>query len=91
LARRSFVTPQTMNTILVNLEAAGLVMRQPHSEHGRVLQTYLTEVGKESVSRAHGIVEAVEQGMLKELSQEDRRWLLEALRSCADTLEADRG
>ena len=34
LARRSLVTPQTMNAILVNLEAAGLVVRRPHPEHG---------------------------------------------------------
>jgi DNA-binding MarR family transcriptional regulator len=86
LARRSFVTPQTMNAILANLEAAGLVMRHPHPEHGRVLQAYLTEMGEESVVRAHGIVEAVERRMLEGLSQDDRRWLLEALRNCADTL-----
>lgn len=87
LARRNFVTPQTMNVILVNLEVSGLVMRHPHPEHGRVLQAYLTEIGEESVARAHGLVEAVEARMLDILSQDDRRRLLEALRSCADTLE----
>ncbi len=86
LARRSFVTPQTMNAILVNLEAVGLVVRQPHPEHGRMLQTYLTEMGEESVARAHGVVEAVERRMLDRLSQDDRRRLLEALRGCADAL-----
>jgi len=87
LARRSFVTPQTMNVILANLEAAGLVVRRPHPEHGRVLKTYLTEMGEESVTRAHGLVEAVERRMLDRLSQDDRRRLLEALRGCADALE----
>src|SRR5215210_8834606 len=33
LARRSFVTPQTMNQIMLRLEAAGLVGRRPHPEH----------------------------------------------------------
>jgi DNA-binding MarR family transcriptional regulator len=66
LARRSFVTLQTMNAILANMEIAGLVVRRPYSEHGRVLQTYLTEVGEESVTRAHGLVEAVERRMLVE-------------------------
>jgi DNA-binding MarR family transcriptional regulator len=87
LARRSFVTPQTMNAILANLEAAGLVVRRPHPEHGRVLQAYLTEMGEESVARAHGLVEAVERRMLDRLSQDDRRRLLEALRGCVDALE----
>ncbi len=87
LARRSFVTPQTMNVILTNLEAAGLVVRRPQPEHGRVLQTYLTEMGEDSVAKAHGLVEAVEGRMLDRLSQDDRRRLLEALRGCADALE----
>jgi len=86
LARRSFVTPQTMNAILANLEAAGLAVRRHHPEHGRVLQAYLTEMGEESVTRAHGLVEAVERRMLDRLSQDDRRRLLEALRGCADAL-----
>ena len=37
LARRSFVTPQAMNAVLMNLEAAGLVVRRPPTEHGRLL------------------------------------------------------
>ncbi len=91
LARRSFVTPQTMNAILVNLEAAGLVVRRPHPEHGRVLQAYLTEVGEESLAGSHGLVGAVERRMLDGLSKDDRRRLLEALRSCANALEGGAG
>ena len=87
LARKSFVTPQTMNAILTNLEAAGLILRRPHLKHGRVLQAYLTKIGEESVVRAHVLVEAVEERMLDRLSQDDQRRLLEALRSCADALE----
>lgn len=87
LARRGFVTPQTMNVILANLEATGLIVRRPHPEHGRVLQAYLTEMGEESVARAHGVVGDVERRMLEGLSRDDRRRLLEALRRCADALE----
>ena len=87
LARRGFVTLQTMNAILINLEAAGLVVRWPHPEHGRVLQTYLTKEGEKPASKAHRIVEVIERRMLKGLSREDQHRLLEALRSCADTLE----
>ena len=87
LARRSFVRPQTMNVILTNLETAGLVVRRPHPKHGRVLQTYLTEMGEDSVAKAHGLVEAVEGRMLDGLRQDDWRRLSEALRSCADALE----
>ena len=76
-----------MNAILMNLEAAGLVVRWPHPEHGRVLQTYLTKEDEKSASKAHRIVGVIERRMLKGLSWEDQHRLLEALRGCADTLE----
>lgn len=87
LARRCFVKPQTMNAIVVNLESAGLVVRRPHPEHGRVLRAYLTGAGEELVPRAHWMVEAIERRMLKGLGQDEQRRLLDALRSCADALE----
>jgi DNA-binding MarR family transcriptional regulator len=87
LARRCFVTPQTMNAIVANLETAGLVDRRPHPEHGRVLQAYLTEMGEELVSRAHGIVEDIEQHMLAGLDRDERLRLLKVLRSCIDSLK----
>jgi DNA-binding MarR family transcriptional regulator len=87
LARRSFVTAQTMNGILANLEAAGLIERRPHPEHGRVLQAYLTESGERLVSRAHEEVGDVEEWMLSDLASEERRNLLEMLRVCTNSLE----
>src|ERR1700734_1243003 len=49
LARAAFVTPQTMQAILVNLERAGLIARSPHPLHGRVIMTELTEAGRTTV------------------------------------------
>ena len=46
LARAAFVTPQTMQGILVNLEREGLIVRTPHPEHGRVIMTELTQAGQ---------------------------------------------
>ena len=91
LARRCFVTPQTMNGILVNLENAGLVERRRHPEHGRVLQAYLTEAGGATVSRAHALVEAIEERMLEDLTGDERDRLLGVLRGCADALERGDG
>lgn len=87
LARRSFVRPQTMNGILTNLEAAGLIGRQPHPEHGRVLQAHLTEPGQELVSRAHAEVEKIEEQMLSNLDRDKRTLLTEMLLACAESLE----
>ncbi|MEJ7842686.1 MAG: MarR family transcriptional regulator [Rubrobacter sp.] len=87
LARRCFVTPQTMNGIVVNLENAGLLERRPHPEHGRVLQAYLTGEGEAMVSRAHAPIEAIEERMLAGVGEDERGRLLRVLRDCADTLE----
>ncbi|MGB3634032.1 MAG: MarR family transcriptional regulator [Rubrobacteraceae bacterium] len=91
LARRSFVTPQTMNGVLANLEAAGLIERHPHPEHGRVLQAYLTEPGEELVSRTHRVVEDIEERMLAYLDEDSRILLAEMLRACTDSLEGNAG
>ncbi len=87
LARRCFVTPQTMNGIVVNLENARLLERRQHPEHGRVLQAYLTSDGEGVVSRAHALVEDIEGLMLGTLTEDEQGNLLSVLRGCADALE----
>lgn len=91
LARRCFVTPQTMNGILVNLEKAGLLERRAHPGHGRVLQAYLTREGERMLLRAHALVEAIEGRMLGDLTEGERARLLAVLRGCADALERGGG
>ena len=86
LARRSFVTPQTMNQILGRLEASGLVERRGHQEHGRVLQTFLTREGERLLVGCDRAVDAVEERMVSRLTEADRRALLESLRACAGAL-----
>ena len=61
LARRAFVTPQTMQAILVALERAGLIARTPHPEHGRVQMTELTARGRRALKAASGIVADAEE------------------------------
>jgi DNA-binding MarR family transcriptional regulator len=61
IARRTFVTPQTMQAILVALERAGLIARTPHPEHGRVQMTELTARGRGALQAASGIVADAEE------------------------------
>ena len=86
LARRSFVTPQTMNQIVVRLEAAGLVERRAHPEHGRVLQAYLTGKGESLRRRCVERVDVIEGLMVSGLSSEERSDLLGLLRRCSAAL-----
>src|ERR1700722_13105883 len=52
LARAAFVTPQTMQAILVNLERGGLIVRSPHPGLGGVIMTELTKAAKRPLPRA---------------------------------------
>lgn len=89
LARRCFVTPQTMNGILVGLEAAGLVERVPHPEHGRVIDTHLTGAGRKALRDGNRVVLAIEERMLRGLSPKKRHRLAESLQRCAENLDED--
>ena len=87
IARQSYVTPQTMNDIVSNLEQAGLIERQPHPQHGRVLQTYLTRGGEQRLKQAHRLVAAVEERMVARLNRSEQKQLMAWLRQCGEALE----
>ncbi|MTV39157.1 MarR family winged helix-turn-helix transcriptional regulator [Duganella radicis] len=87
LARAAFVTPQTMQGILVNLERGGLIVRNPHPEHGRVIMTELTAAGQKAVADGAKAADAVERQMLSRLSAEEARQLCELLKRCAAALD----
>ncbi len=82
LARRAFVTPQSMNQVLRDLEARQLVLRKPDSDHGRVLPAHLTTAGHRVLRKCQRAVDAVEDRMLALLSPAQRRELVVLLRSC---------
>ncbi|WP_280217894.1 MarR family winged helix-turn-helix transcriptional regulator [Nocardia neocaledoniensis] len=63
LARLAGVTPPTMNTVLTNLQERGLVERSPHEWHKNVLETRLTERGKELTAAADARAIAVERAV----------------------------
>lgn len=89
LARAAFVTPQTMQAILVNLERGGLILRRPHPEHGRVIMTELTTAGQQAVAEGAKAADVVERQMLSTLSAEEARVLCELLKRCAAALDGE--
>ncbi len=86
LARRAFVTPQSMNKFLHDLEKQQLVIRQPHPRHGRVLQASLTPEGRRVVAAASAAVDTIERRMLTGLSPQAQDKLAKALNACIDAL-----
>jgi DNA-binding MarR family transcriptional regulator len=86
LARRAFVTPQTMNQVLRELEDKSWVTRQPHPGHGRILQAGLTAQGRAALRACHQAASAIEDRMLARLSPAHRRQLADMLLTCIEDL-----
>ena len=88
LARRSYVTPQSMNEVIAALERDGLVARSPAANHGRVLETVVTAAGLEVLAHCDEAVNEMEARMLADLDGEAREQLLNALTDCVHRLGA---
>jgi DNA-binding MarR family transcriptional regulator len=86
LARRAFLTPQTMNQTLRSLEDKRWVTRSPHPGHGRIRQASLTPGGREALLACHEAADAIEERMLAGLRPRDRQQFESALRACIDAL-----
>lgn len=82
LARRAFVTPQTMQAMLVKLETSGLIERRPDAEHGRIQRTELTERGRSVLAMAHQFAQKSER-LAREASPPDA---IEMLMKIAEAL-----
>lgn len=64
LARRSFVTPQTMNEMVRWLDDRGYVARRRDPDNRRVLLLTLTDTGRALLHRCDPLVAAIEEEML---------------------------
>ncbi|MFG3440406.1 MarR family winged helix-turn-helix transcriptional regulator [Nonomuraea sp. NPDC047897] len=91
LARACGVTPPTMNTILRNLQDQGLIERTPHEWHKNILQTRLTERGRQALDAADAAAIHVERGLAAEFSDEEQQTLIALLARCTAFLDGTRG
>ncbi len=91
LARGTFVTRQSMHTLLLGLEERGLLARAGTATQGRALPTQLTDTGRDLLRQASRIVAAIEHQMTAALPAGERERLLAALAACAAALNARRG
>lgn len=88
LARRAYMTPQSMIEVIDALERKGLIRRDPHPNHRRVYPATLTAKGRRVLAACDAAVEEMEEQMLAELSTEERESLLAWLKACVRALHA---
>ena len=79
LARKAFVTPQSMNEVLKQLEASGLVERQRSPSNARILNAHLTAAGKKKWRLVDDGVQELEERLLRGLTQNEVRVLNRSL------------
>ncbi|MFE7835862.1 MarR family winged helix-turn-helix transcriptional regulator [Streptomyces sp. NPDC057474] len=88
LARRTFMTPQSMSEVIKALDSKGFISREADSSHGRLIRIELTSAGFTALSACEEAVEVVESQMLRELTPREREQLLADLKSCVRMLGA---
>jgi DNA-binding MarR family transcriptional regulator len=89
LARKAFVTPQSMNEALQQLEASGLVERQPSPSNARIRNARLTQRGEKKWRSVNDDVLKLEERLLQGLSRDEvralNRSLLTIIRNMTET------
>ena len=88
LARRAYMTPQSMIEVIDALERKGLIRRDPHPNHRRVYPATLTAKGRRVLKACDAAVEEMEEEMLAGLSRDERDALLVWLKMCVRALHA---
>jgi DNA-binding MarR family transcriptional regulator len=88
LARRAYMTPQAMSEVIRALERNGLIERNAHPNHRRLLPATLTTKGRRVLAECDAAVAEMEEKMLSELGSTARTSLRESLMSCVRALHA---
>jgi DNA-binding MarR family transcriptional regulator len=88
LARRAYMTPQSMSEVIDALEQKGLIRRNPHPNHGRLLPATLTAKGKRVLSACEREVDDLETVMLAGLAEGERAAFLAAIKRAVRALGA---
>jgi DNA-binding MarR family transcriptional regulator len=90
LARRTFLTPQSMNESIRNLVMRGIVVRERSSEDRRALLVTLTPKGRQLAMAGSETVRELEEDLLGDMDDANRdsvrAWLLRTHAAVLDRL-----
>lgn len=90
LARRCFVTRQSLQDVLAGLRAAGFVETAADAApRGRARALALTPAGRKHFAAADSAVFGIEEAMVDGLTRAERSELSRLLARCADNLETE--
>ena len=90
LARLTFLTPQTINVIVRNLERMGAIRKSADAEHARILRLTATAKGQALLKRCRIRVNEIDDKLGRLAGREEERVVRQWLAAVAETLAADR-
>lgn len=86
LARRSFVTPQSMSDVVVTLADRGLILRRDDPANSSRRLLFLSGRGLTLLRHLDGPVREIEDQMMAALSSSDQNQFRRSLESCYKSL-----
>jgi DNA-binding MarR family transcriptional regulator len=86
LAKKSSVTPQTMNRIMQNLERDGFVVKLKNSEHGLKQDFKMKPKAEKILCDAHALVNDIEIKMVKGFTKKSIKEFEGILEKCLQNL-----
>jgi DNA-binding MarR family transcriptional regulator len=86
LARRHYVSPQTMNELISNLEGRGLLSRKEDPDNRRVLLVSLTDAGRDLLTACDREVDGLETNFFASLNTADHGMLRKLLEILIDDI-----
>jgi DNA-binding MarR family transcriptional regulator len=86
LARRAFMTPQSMSEVIHALERNGLIERHQDPNHRRTLPAAITPKGRRVLGACDEAVSEFEDSMLEGFSEKDRDAFLEMVKAAVRNL-----
>ena len=86
LAKRCFVTPQTMIRIVELLHDAGFIEKADDLKHGRIIQISLTGKGKRALAKSHQAIRDIENKMLAGFNKSELAAFRAHLDQCLNNL-----
>lgn len=73
LARRCFVSPQSMNEVVLELERRKLLTREPDPNNQRILRAQLTRSGRKVIDAWETRIAKLEERLLDGFSEQEAR------------------
>jgi DNA-binding MarR family transcriptional regulator len=86
LARRSFMTAQSMHEVISRLERGGLIKRNPHPNHRRKRPAILTPKGRRVVTECEAAIGDFEARMLRGFNRTERGKFLAMIKAAVRNL-----